>query len=168
MRTRAIVSRDAVTFQDLSAALDGGTLQGRGFLSFVGPIRDRDFDLDVELERFPAAGLPYRSEGRLSGNLRASRHGEQREGEAQLELTEGRMNGVEVSRASTRIDLASGRIRFDPLAIERGGAVLDGQLELDPKARTLEGSVKAERLGLDGIAPSWAGVEGLVDGEIEL
>ncbi|HJS73631.1 MAG TPA: translocation/assembly module TamB domain-containing protein [Vicinamibacteria bacterium] len=168
VQTRAIVSRDAVTFEDLSAGLDGGTLSGRGFVSFLGPSRERDFDLDLELERFPASGLPYRTEGRFSGNVRASRAGERLEGAAELELTEGTLNGIDVSRARTRVELNRGAIRFDPLSLERGEAVLEGHLALDPKARTLTGIAKADRLDLDGLAPSWAQIKGFVDGEIEL
>ncbi len=174
MRTRALVSRDAVTFQDLVAGLEGGNLTGRGYLSLLGPVRERDFDLDLELSRWPAAGLssvlgsPYVIEGPLSGRLTASRRQGRLEGAADLELASGRVNGLDISSGKARLGLEEGRIRLDPLSLVRGGAVLDGQVEVDIESRRLSGVVKAERLALEGLAPSWAALGGVLEGELEL
>jgi len=174
VRTRAIVSRDAVTFQDLVARLEGGKLSGRGYFSMLGPVRERDFDLDLELSRWPVTdlssilGSPFAIEGPLSGRLEASRRLDRLEGGADLELAGGRVHGLDISSAKARVGLEGGRVRLDPFSIARGGAVADGHLELDIESRRLSGVFKAERLALDGMAPPWAGLRGFLDGKLEL
>jgi hypothetical protein len=75
VRTKAIVARDAVTFQDLVAVLEGGRLSGRGYFSLLGSNRERDFDLDLELSRWAVGelpsflGFPHVVDGPLSGRL---------------------------------------------------------------------------------------------------
>jgi len=174
MRTKALVSRDAVTFQDLVAGVEGGTLSGHGSLSLLGPVRERDFDLDLDLSRWPVPslsavlGFPYDVEGLLSGSFTASRRQDRLGGGADLELTEGRVNGLDLSSGKARLTLDGGRIRLDPLSLARGGAVLGGHLELDTESRGLRGLVRAERLTLEGMAPAWVALGGVVDGEIEI
>ncbi len=176
MRTKALVSRDAVTFQDLVAHVEEGTLSGHGSLSLLGPVRERDFDLDLELSRWPVRGLapglglPFDAEGLLSGSFTASRRQDRLGGGAELELTEGSVNGLGFSAGKTRLTLDGGRIRLDPLSLAYRGAVFDGHLELDNEKRGLSGIVRAERLPLEGVAPwpVWDELGGVVDGEIEI
>jgi autotransporter translocation and assembly factor TamB len=174
VRTRAIVSRDAVTFQDLVASHEGGTLSGRGYFSLLGPVREWDFDLDLELSRWPAAelasilGSPYEIDGPVSGTLTASRRQDRLQGGADLELGEAHLNGLDISSGKARLGLDGARIRLDPISLARGGAVVDGHFEVDTDSRRLSGAVKAERLALAGVTPSWAGLRGVVGGELEL
>jgi len=174
MRTRALVSRDAVTFQGLVAGLEGGTLSGHGYFSLLGPVRERNFDLDLDLSRWPVPSLssvlafPYDVEGFLSGSFTASRRQDRLGGGADLELTEGRVNGLDISSGKAGLTFEGGRIRLDPLSIARRGAVLDGHLELDIDSRGVRGVVRAERLTLEGMAPPWVALRGVIDGEIEL
>jgi TamB, inner membrane protein subunit of TAM complex len=174
MRTRALVSRDSVTFQDLTAGVDGGTLAGRGSLSLLGAVRERDFDLNLVLSRWPVPeltslfGFPYDVEGLLSGSLEAFRRQGRLGGGAELELIEGRVNGLDVSSGKARLALEGNRIRIDPLSLTRGGAALAGQLELDIDSRGLEGIVRAERLALEGLAPAGIALSGVMDGELEI
>jgi autotransporter translocation and assembly factor TamB len=174
MRVNALVSRDSVTFRDLSARTDRGTLTGRGSLSLVGPVRTRDFDLDLSLSRWPvaelssAAGSPYELEGLLSGSFAASRRQDRLDGNADLELTGATVNGLDLERADARLLFDGGRIRLDPLSLVRRGAALEGNLEVDTESRELEGLVRAERLTLEGMAPSWVALGGEAEGEVEL
>ena len=174
MRMKALVSRDAVTFQDLVARVGEGTLAGDGSFSLLGPLRERDFDLDLELSRWtvfelsPVLGVPYDIEGLLSGTVKSSRRQDRLEGGADLELTQGQVNGLDFTSGNARLTLDGSRIRLDPLSLARGGAVLDGHLELDRETRGLSGLVRAERLSLEGMAPPWVALGGFVDGEIEL
>ena len=174
MRTRALVSRDSVTFQDLAAGVDGGTLAGRGSLSLLGAVRERDFDLNLVLSRWPVPeltlllGFPYDVDGLLSGSLEASRRQGRLGGGAELELIEGGVNGLDVSSGTARLALEGGRIRIDPLSLTRRGAVLAGQLELDIDSRGLEGTVRAERLALEGLAPTGIALGGIMEGELEI
>ncbi len=46
--------------------------------------------------------------------------------------------------------------------------MLEGHLELDPEARSLEGVVRIDRFDLDGIAPAWASLKGVLAGDVEL
>jgi translocation and assembly module TamB len=174
LRSKALVSRDSITFQALEARMEGGTLSGEGSLSLVGSARERDFGLNLDLagwplsELSPVLGIPYDLSGRLSGSIAASRRERHLTGGADLELSEVRVSGLDLSGGSARLALDGGRIRLDPLSLERGGAVLEGHLELDVESRALEGLVTARRLSLQEIAPAWAGLGGAVDGELEL
>jgi hypothetical protein len=174
MRTRAIVSRDAVTFQDLAARHEGGKLSGRGYFSLLGPVRDWDFDLDLDLSRWPVTelssilGSPYVIDGPLSGTITASRRQGLLEGGADLELGEGRLNDLDISSGRARLGLDGGRIRLDPISIARGGAVVDGRLEVDIESRRLSGILEADELALEGVGPPWAALGGVLGGEVEL
>ncbi len=174
MRTKAIVSRDAVTFQELVARMEGGTLTGHGSLSLLGAVRERDFDFDLVLSSWPLSelsavvGFPYEVEGALSGSVVAFRRQDQLGGGADLELTAVRVNGLELSEGKARLALDGGQIRLEPLSLARGGAILEGYLALDVQNRSLEGRVRGERLPIEDMAPPWASLSGVVDGEIEL
>ncbi len=174
IRTRALVTRDAVTFQGLVAGLEGGTLSGHGYFSLVGPVRERDFDLDLDLSRWPVPSLssvlafPYDVEGFLSGSFTASRRQDRLGGGAELELTEGRVVGLDISSGKAGLTFEGSRIRLDPLSLALRGAALDGHLELDIEGRGVRGVVRAERLPLEGMAPPWVALKGVIDGEIEL
>ena len=174
MRVNALLSRDSVTFRDLLARVDSGTLSGRGSFSLLGPVRERDFDLDLTLSRVPVSelspvvGSPYELEGLLSGSFAASRRRNRLEGGADLALTEARVNGLDLERGEAHLILDEGRIRLDPLSLVRRGKALEGHLEIDTESRGLSGLVRAERLSLEGMAPSWAALGGEAEGEVEL
>ncbi len=174
MRVNALLSRDSVTFRDLFARVDRGTLSGRGSFSLLGPVRERDFDLDLALSRMPVSelsssvGSPYELDGLLSGSVAASRRRDRFAGGADLELIDARVNGLDFERGEARLILEEGRIRLDPLSLVRRGAPLEGHLEIDTESRGLRGLMRAERLSLDGTGPSWAALLGEVEGEIEL
>ncbi len=167
MRAQAIVSRDAVTFQDLGASDSGGTLSGRGFFSLLAPLRETDFDLDLDFERFPVREL-YGVEGLLSGRLRASRRRGGLEGGGDLEIAAGRVGGVGVTSGRTRLAFEGHRIRLNPLSLTRDGASLEGHLDLDTASRNLTGLVSAMRFPLESVAPPRVALDGWVEGEIEL
>jgi hypothetical protein len=174
MRMNALVSRDSVTFRDLFAHVEGGTLSGRGSFSLLGGIREKDFDMDLDLSRWPVAelssvvGSPYELEGLLSGSFEASRRRARLEGSADLQLAEARVNGIDLERGEARVRFDGGRIRLDPLSLDHRSGALEGHLEVDTESGALEGRVRTEKLSLQGMAPSWAALRGEAEGEIEI
>jgi autotransporter translocation and assembly factor TamB len=174
MRMNALISRDSVTFRDLQARVEEGTLSGRGSFSLLGPLREKDFDLDLALSRWPVAdlsaavGSPYELGGVLSGSFTASRWRSRLEGSADLELTEARVNGIDLERSEARLRFEGGRIRLDPLSLGHRGGALVGHVEIDTESRSLQGLVTAEKFSLAAMTPSWAALTGEVEGEIEI
>jgi autotransporter translocation and assembly factor TamB len=161
LRVEALVSRDAITFQGLSARSRGGTVSGRG------SIRGADFEVDLSLSRWPVselAGLPCDASGAASGTVSAARRGGDLDGGADLEIADAALCGLALASATARVVLDGSRVRIEPLSLARGGSVAAGNLEIDLESHALRGAVRAEGL----VAPTPFRISGTLGGEVEI
>ncbi len=174
VRLTALVSRDAVTFQRLLARLGEATLSGRGSFFLLAPVRERDFELDLDLSRWPLSelspvlGFPYGVEGAASGKVAASRRERLLAGGADLALSEVRVGGFDLANGKARVFFEGKRIRLEPVSFEREGSVVSGNLALDLDGRGIEGRLTADGLALEDLVPASIRLAGAVEGDVEL
>lgn len=171
---RLSIAGERLTLGDLTARLDDGALAGRADMSIQGRLRDRDFDLDLTLSRWPAEtlsrilGAPFSLRAPASGHIVAGRHRARLDGGANLELGKGRLAGVEFDGGEARLGLEGQKIRLDPVDLTRDQSSAAGRLELDLDRGTMSGTVSIEGLELGTLGPKWRSLSGTVEGKLDL
>jgi TamB, inner membrane protein subunit of TAM complex len=174
VNARLSIARERLTLADLTAHLDEGALAGRADMSIEGPLRERDFDLDLTLSRWPIdelariLGAPFSLASTSSGRVVASRRRARLEGGASLELLKGTIAGVDFDGGKARLSLEGRSIRLDPIELSRGGGTARGRLELDLERGSMTGMVATEGLELGSLDPKGVSLSGTVEGKLEL
>jgi TamB, inner membrane protein subunit of TAM complex len=173
VRSRLSIAGERLGLGDLAAHIGDGALAGRADMSIEGSLRDRDFDLDLTLSRWPVEelsrvlGAPVSLDGSASGRIVARRSRTRLDGGASLELENGRIAGVVFDRGEARLGLDGATIRVDPFTLVRDGASAKGRLEINLENRLLGGSISTRALELGSLGLDGA-LSGTVEGQFDL
>ncbi len=173
VRSRLSIAGERLGLGDLAAHIGDGALAGRADMSIEGSLRDRDFDLDLTLSRWPVEelsrvlGASVSLDGSASGRIVARRSRARLDGGASLELENGSIAGVVFDRGEARLGLDGATIRVDPFTLVRDGASAKGRLEINLENRLLGGSISTRELELGSLGLDGA-LSGTVEGQFDL
>jgi hypothetical protein len=149
----------AFHFEPLRIALDGGTGEVQGRLSFSTPPSGDRFDLRVEAERYPLAPLKeffeldYPVEGVVTGAFPISGREESLRGGGPVNLEQAEVYGQKFDRIAGSLLFTPGKIALEEIRAERSGAVLTGRGDYTFDGEAYSFVAQAEKLPLEILDP---------------
>ena len=162
---------DAVRFESFRSRNGEGELRGKGTFklleeSSAGLLR-RDFDVEVELERWPASdldsilGVPLGLRGRLSGSGSFSSISDRLSGTGNASVTSGSFRGQDFDVASFSLTLQGQQLLLEDLFVSRESADLLGRFQLDLDTLDVESELHGTHVPIAvlGVAPFDVGGE---------
>ena len=174
LEARAVLSRGALSFEDLLGHRNDGVVAGSGSFSVEGPIGSRDFDLELRFSEWPASDLAtlldsaVTAEGLATGELAMRRTSGELDGVAELAVSRPVLFGASFDRAEARASFAGKKVKLEHASIFRGDALLEGALELDIQTGAVQGELSTRGFPLDGSDVFGLELTGSLDAEAAL
>ena len=156
VRSRAVLSREVLRFEDLVASKNGGVVAGAGELSLEGPFETRDFDVNLRFSDWPASDLttlldwPASAEGLASGDLDVARIGGELAGGASLTIIEPVFFGETFDRATARAVFDGTTIKLEDAELVQRQSSFGGHLTMDIETGIIEGTLSTDGFALSG------------------
>jgi hypothetical protein len=181
------LSRELVHFTSLRSQNAEGMLRGRGTFALESQdspaaaaappsrgILGRNFELDVELEHWPASildpvlGLSIDVGGLLTGSGKFSSRQGVLSGTGNVSVTGGTFQGRSFDVVSSHVAIQSRQLLLDDLTVSREAAQVRGTLSLHLETLAIAGALRGTRvpIGLMGVVPS--DVAGELQGTLRL
>ena len=174
VEVRAVLSRGALSFEDLLGHRNDGVVAGSGSLSFEGPMGSRDFDLELRFSEWPARDLATlldsaaTAEGLTTGHLAVRRSSGELDGVAELAVSRPVLLGASFDRAEVRAIFAGKKVELEQVSIFRGDSRMEGALELDIQTGAVQGELSTREFPLDGSDVFGFELTGWLDAEAAL
>ncbi len=174
LEARAVLSRGALSFEDLLGHRNDGVVAGSGSFSVEGPIGSRDFDLELRFSEWPASDLAtlldsaVTAEGLATGDLALRRSSGELDGVAELAVSRLVLLGALFDRAEARASFAGKKVVLEQASVFRGDARFEGALELDIQTGAVQGELSTREFPLDGSNVFGLELTGWLDAEAAL
>ena len=174
LEARAVLSRGALSFEDLLGHRNDGVVAGSGSFSVEGPIGSRDFDLELRFSEWPASDLAtlldsaVTAEGLATGDLALRRSSGELDGVGELAVSRLVLLGALFDRAEARASFAGKKVVLEQASVFRGDARFEGALELDIQTGAVQGELSTRAFPLDGSNVFGLELTGWLDAEAAL
>ena len=174
LEARAVLSRGALSFEDLLGHRNDGVVAGSGSFSVEGPIGSRDFDLELRFSEWPASDLAtlldsaVTAEGLATGDLALRRSSGELDGVGELAVSRLVLLGASFDRAEVRASFAGKKVVLEHASVFRGDARFEGALELDIQTGAVQGELSTREFPLDGSNILGLELTGRLDAEAAL
>ena len=156
VRSRGVLSREVLRFEDLVANKSGGVVAGAGELTLEGPFDARDFDVSLRFSDWPASDLTTlldwsaSAEGLASGNLDVARIGGELAGTASLTIIEPVFFGETFDRATASAVFDGTTIKLEDAELVQRQSSFGGHLSMDLETGVIEGTLSTDSFALTG------------------
>ena len=156
VRSRGVLSREVLRFEDLVANKSGGVVAGAGELTLEGPFDARDFDVSLRFSDWPASDLTTlldwsaSAEGLASGNLDVARIGGELAGTASLTIIEPVFFGETFDRATASAVFDGTTIKLEDAELVQRQSSFGGHLTMDLETGVIEGTLSTDSFALTG------------------